>query len=329
MANARQALAVISTYDQEKIDALCKAAILAYKKHAIELSKEVIEETRLGNYDHKILKNMGTPDGLWAEIKGKKSVGIIEDNPANGLMKVGRPKGVVVVVAPTTNPNMTVLVNGILAIKGANTCIICSHPRAKKTTANTVKIMSEAMEALGAPKHILQAVEEPTVELTQKAMAMSDVIIATGGPGMVKAAYSSGKPAYGVGAGNVQSIVAADANLPEAIGMIVMGRSFDNGQVCACNQSAIVPRGKLDEVVKLLKENGAAYFDDAATVDKFRKTVFKDGVHNGAVVGQTPGPSRIWPGSRSPRRPLSSPCSSTPRTWAPKSFYAGRRCVPS
>ena len=145
------------------------------------------------------------------------------------------------------------------------------------------------MEALGAPKYILQAVEEPTVELTQKAMAMSDVIIATGGPGMVRAAYSSGKPAYGVGAGNVQSIVDRDANLAEAIGMIVMGRSFDNGQVCACNQSAIVPREKLDEVVKILKENGAAYFDDPADVDKFRKTVFKDGVHNGAVVGQYPG----------------------------------------
>ncbi|MDR2366577.1 MAG: aldehyde dehydrogenase family protein [Deltaproteobacteria bacterium] len=285
---SRAALKVLATYDQEKIDALCKACCMSYREHAIEMSKEVIEETRLGNYDHKIMKNMGTPDGLWLEIKGKKSVGIIEDDPKTGLMKVAHPKGLVVVVAPTTNPNMTALVNSVLSIKGRNTVIICSHPRAKKTTVNTVKIMSDAMEALGAPKYIIQAIEEPSVELTQKMMSLADIIIATGGMAMVKAAYSSGKPAYGVGSGNVQSIVDRDFDLKAAIGMIVMGRSFDNGQVCACNQSAIVPEEKLPEVIQLLKENGAAYFDDPADIDKIRQTVFKNGVHNSAVVGQFP-----------------------------------------
>jgi succinate-semialdehyde dehydrogenase len=328
MSNARAALAVLATYNQEQIDALCKAVCLAYKKNAIELSKEVIEETRLGNYDHKIIKNMGTPDGLWAAIKGKKSVGIIEDDPSIGLMKIGRPKGVVVVVAPTTNPNMTALVNGVLAIKGANTCIICSHPRAKKTTANTVKIMSEAMEALGAPKYIIQAIDEPTVELTQKMMAMSDVIIATGGMAMVKAAYSSGKPAYGVGSGNVQSIIDRDANIPEAIGMIVLGRSFDNGQVCACNQSAIVPKEKLGEVIELLKSNGAAYFDAPEDVDKFRKTIFKDGVHNPKVVGQYPQTIADLAGVKIPEKTSIIAVKIDPKTVGSKELLCGEKMCP-
>jgi len=287
MAKSRAALKELENYSQEQVDALCRAMCLEFKKHAIELSKEVIEETRLGNYDHKILKNTGTPDGVWGSIKGKKSVGIIEDDPSRGIMFVGRPKGVVVVVAPTTNPNITALCNGVLAVKGRNTCIICSHPRAKKTTQNTVRILSEAMEKLGAPKNIIQAVEEPSVELTQKMMAIGDIVIATGGMAMVKAAYSSGKPAIGVGSGNVQSIIDRDADLKEAVGMITMGRGFDNGQVCACNQSAIIPAEKYDEVIGLFKENKAFYVDNPADIDKIRRTVFKDGVHNTAVVGQT------------------------------------------
>jgi len=287
MAKSRAALKVLENYDQEQIDALCKAACLAFKNHAVEMSKEVIEETRLGNYEHKIIKNTGTPDGIWSAIKGKKSVGIIEDDPEHGIMYVGRPKGVVVVVAPTTNPNITALCNGVLSVKGRNTCIICSHPRAKKTTMNTVRIMSEAMEKLGAPKHIIQAVEDPSVELTQKMMSLGDVIIATGGMAMVKAAYSSGKPAYGVGSGNSQALFDRDADFKEAVGMVVLGRGFDNGQVCACNQSAIVPKEKFDETVALFKENGAYYIDDPAEIAKIRETVFKNGVHNTEVVGQS------------------------------------------
>lgn len=287
MEKSRAAQKVLETYTQEQVDELCKAMCIAFKKHAVELSKEVVEETRLGKYEDKIMKNTGTPDGIWASLKGKKSVGIIKEEPELGMMYVAKPKGVIVVVAPTTNPNITALCNAALCIKGRNTCIICSHPRAKKTTKHTVDILNDAMKELGAPDNLIQVVEEPSIELTQEMMKVGDVIIATGGMGMVKAAYSSGKPAYGVGSGNVQTILDRDFDYEEAVAQIIFGRSLDNGLICACNQSAIMPREKQSEIIEIFKKNGAYYVNDPDEIERIRNTVFVDGKANPDVVGQS------------------------------------------
>lgn len=287
IGKARKAQAELEHYSQEQVDALCKTVCQVFKANALELSKEVIEETRLGNYDDKVIKNTGTPDGIWSSLKGQKSVGIIREEPERGIMYVAKPKGVVVVVAPTTNPNITALHNAAISIKGRNVCIICSHPRAKKTTKHTVDLMNEAMRKLGAPENLVQVVEEPSIEITQEMMKAGDVIVATGGMGMVKSAYSSGKPAFGVGSGNNQTVLDRDIDYLEAVQQIIIGRSLDNGLICACNQSAITPREKMDEVLKLFDQEGAHVITDPAEVDKIRNTVFVDGKANPDVVGQS------------------------------------------
>jgi len=287
MKKARKALAELESYNQEQIDALCKAMCQAFKAHAIELSKEVVEETQLGNYDDKVAKNLGTPDGIWSSMKGQKSVGIIREEPERGIMYVAKPKGVVIVVAPTTNPNITALCNAAISIKGRNVCIICSHPRAKKTTKHTVDILNDALKKLGAPDNLIQIVEEPNIEVTQEMMRTGDVIIATGGMGMVKSAYSSGKPAFGVGAGNNQTILDRGIDYREAVQQVIAGRALDNGLICACNQTAIIPREKFEEVLKIFGEEGAYVAEDAGEVAKIRNTVFVDGKANPKVVGQS------------------------------------------
>lgn len=282
---ARASLAVLETYAQEQVDALVKAACTAFKAHAEELSREVVEETGLGRYDDKLVKNTGTPDAMWYSLKGKKSVGIIGRDPGKGLIYVAKPKGVVSVIAPTTNPNITALCNSVFAIKGRNVCIIAPHPRAKKTTAHTVRIMNDAIMRLGAPAHVLQVIEEPSIELTQELMRASDVIVATGGAAMVRAAYASGHPAFGVGPGNVQTVVDEGFDMEEAAQQIVEGRAFDNGLICAGNQSVIVPAAQKQLMVAALRKSGAYYTDNAEEIEKFRSTLFHEGTISRFVVG--------------------------------------------
>ncbi|MDR2893385.1 MAG: aldehyde dehydrogenase family protein [Deltaproteobacteria bacterium] len=288
MAKSRAALKVLYTYNQEQVDALCKAICLAFKEKAVEFSKEAIEETGMGNYDHKLIKNAGTPDGMWLSVKGQKSVGVIGEDKEHGITFIGQPKGVIATVCPTTNPNMTALANAVMCIKGRNTVIVCPHPRAAKTTTHSVEVMNEALKKLGAPDHIIQVVPEISVEVTQAVMRACDTTIATGGPGMVRSAYSSGKPAFGVGAGNVQGVIDRGYDLNDAVGQIIVGRAFDNGQVCACNQSAIYPREVHDEIVKVFKAQGAHFVSDPAEIAKYRAGIFPDGKHSPKVVGQSP-----------------------------------------
>lgn len=283
----RIALKAYEGYNQEQVDALIKAMCLAFKDKALELSKEVVEETGLGDYESKIAKNTGSPDGIWYALKGKKSVGIIGEDKENGLTFVASPKGIMCSVAPTTNPNITVLFNAAYALKGRNVLIVATHPRAKRTTLHTVDILNEALAKLGAPENLIQCVEEPSIECTQVLMKKSDVIIATGGAAMVESAYSSGRPAFGVGPGNVQTIIDKGFDYGEAAAQIVQGRSFDNGLICAGNQSVICPAEDLDKVVDALKKNGAYYADSPEEVDVFRKALFPDGRHiNRDLVGQ-------------------------------------------
>lgn len=289
IGNARTALAAFEKFDQEQVDACVKTVCEAFKAHAEELSKEVVEETRLGDYASKVIKNTGSPDSIWYALKDKKSVGIIGYDEKQKLAYVAKPKGILSSVAPTTNPNITVLFNACFAIKGRNVLIVAPHPRAKKTTLHTCAIINEALASQGAPKDVIQCIEEPSIELTQMLMAASDVVVATGGAAMVKSAYSAGHPAFGVGPGNVQTIIDRGFDYNEAIDQIIMGRSLDNGLICAGNQSIIFPREDEATVVETLKAKKAYYTEDKGEVEKFRKALFPDGVHiNSNLVGRYP-----------------------------------------
>jgi succinate-semialdehyde dehydrogenase len=284
---ARQALAAFEPWSQEEVDACVKAMCLKFKEHAEELAKMTIEETRLGDYASKVEKNLGSPDGIWYALKGKKSVGVIGHDEQEKLAYVATPKGVLSSVAPTTNPNITVLFNAAFAIKGRNVLIVAPHPRAKKTTLRTVEILNEALAECKAPACLIQCIEEPSIEATQLLMKSSDVIIATGGANMVTAAYSSGHPAFGVGPGNVQTIIDRGFDYAEAVAQIVIGRMFDHGLICAGNQSAIMPRQDAPQIIEEFKKNGAFYVEDEAAIQKLRAVLFPDGVHiSPDVVGQ-------------------------------------------
>jgi len=285
---SRVALKELESYTQEQVDDMCIAIGLAIQENAEMLAKEAVEETGLGNYDHKVLKNLGTGGDMWSVMKGKKSVGIISEDTEKGLVYVAHPKGVISCVAPTTNPTITPLGNAMLAIKGRNTLIIAPHPRSKKVSIHTVEIMNSALRKLGAPENVIQIIEEPSVETTQELMRMSDVVVATGGMNMVQAAYSSGKPAFGVGQGNVQHIIADDYDdLDLAAAHIVFGRSLDNGVICAGDQSVIMPKSKEPEVISAMIKNGAFYSDSDEIVEKFKKAIFVDGHLNPNIVGQS------------------------------------------
>lgn len=285
---SRVALKELESYTQEQVDDMCIAIGKAIQENAELLAKEAVEETRLGNYEHKVMKNYGTGGDMWSVMKGKKSVGVIGEDPEKGLIYVAHPKGVIGSVAPTTNPTITPLGNAMIAIKGRNTLIVAPHPRSKKTSVHTVEIMNEALRKIGAPEDVIQIIEEPSIESTQELMRMSDVVVATGGMGLVKAAYSSGKPAFGVGQGNVQHIIADDyEDFDLAAAQIVFGRSLDNGVICAGDQSVIMPKSKEAEMIAAMKRNGAYYSDDKETIEKFKNVLFVDGHLNPEIVGQS------------------------------------------
>jgi len=286
--NARKALKEFEPYTQERVDECVKAILLAFKAHAVELAKLAVEETGLGDVDAKIEKNSGSADAIWYELKDKKSVGVIKEDPALKLKYVAKPKGILASVAPSTNPNVTVIFNAAYALKGRNALIVAPHPRAKKSTLKTCEIINTALKKAGAPGFLIQCIEEPSIELTKELMQSCDVVIATGGAAMVTSAYSSGHPAFGVGPGNVQTIFDRGySDYRKAIAQTVLGRKYDNGLICACNQSFIIPEEMESELVDIMKEEKAVFFDDAQTVDAFRKFLFPDGQHiSPAVVGK-------------------------------------------
>ena len=287
--NARKALTELEPYTQEQVDECVKAICLAFKSRARELAELAVEETGLGDVDAKTEKNSGSPDAIWYDLKDKKSVGIIGEDPVLKLKYVAKPKGILASVAPSTNPNVTVIFNAAYAIKGRNVLIVAPHPRAKKSTFKTCEIINEALSKLGAPENLVQCIEEPSIELTKELMQSCDVVIATGGAAMVVSAYSSGHPAFGVGPGNVQTIFDRGySDYKMAIAQTVLGRKYDNGLICACNQSLIIPEEMEPELVNIMKEEKAAYFDGKDEVDAFRSFLFPDGAHiNPNVVGKS------------------------------------------
>lgn len=285
---ARVAQSAIENYSQEQVDAMVRAVGKAIYDNAALLAELTVEETQLGVVEHKIIKNTEKSMGIWNELKGKKSVGIIKEDKEKGIIYVAKPIGVVGCVSPTTNPNITPMGNAMIALKGRNALIVSAHPRAQKCTALTVKLMNDALRELGAPENLIQIISNPSIEATQDLMRLSDVVIATGGMGMVKAAYSSGKPSYGVGQGNVQVIFDENINYENAVKATIGGRMFDNGIICAGDQSFIVPESKQEMIMKIAEENGAFYVSDEEIVDKFRTVIFVDGHLNKDIIGKSP-----------------------------------------
>lgn len=287
IVKARVAQQAMEQKTQEQVDVFVKAIAKVIYDHAELLAREAVDETRMGVYEDKVAKNKGKSRTIWNSLRDKKSVGVIKTEPEKGLIYVAKPKGVIAAITPTTNPVVTPMCNAMFAIKGRNSIVVAPHPRSKKCSTHAVQLMNAELKKLGAPENLIQIIEEPSLELTQDLMKAADVVVATGGMGLVKAAYASGKPAFGVGAGNVQVIVDRDYDYDQAAKDIIAGRKFDNGIICSGEQSVIAPQDKHAEVMAAFVNNGAYYIEDEETVEKFRKIMFIDGAINGKLVGQS------------------------------------------
>lgn len=285
---AKAAQKQIENYTQEQVDEIVKIIAKTVFDNAEVLAKMAVEETGMGVYEHKVTKNQGKARIIWNSLKDKKSVGIIEEDKENGIIKIAKPMGVIGAVTPCTNPIVTPMCNAMFALKGRNAIIVAPHPRAKRCALFTVELINEKLKQIKAPKNLIQTIEEPSVEATNELMRSVDVVVATGGMGMVKAAYSSGKPAYGVGAGNVQCIVDRNVDFKEAVPKIITGRTFDNGIICSGEQMVIVHEDDYDAVVDEFKANGAYYISQDDDKTKLRNTLFDDkGVFSRHAVGQS------------------------------------------
>lgn len=287
ISQAKEAQNDMEKYSQAEVDGFVKGIGKVIFDHAELLAREAIEETGMGVYEDKLAKIRGKSKMIWLSLKNKKSVGIIREEAAKGLIYVAKPKGIIAAITPTTNPVVTPMCNAMFALKGRNAIIVAPHPRSKKCSTHTVALMNEALQKLGAPEHLIQIIEEPTMELTQSLMSAADVVVATGGMGLVKAAYASGKPAYGVGAGNVQVIMDREYDYDQAAKDIIAGRKFDNGIICSGEQCVITPVEDHTKIMEAFTKHGAHYICETADVDRFRKVMFPDGKINTDLVGQS------------------------------------------
>lgn len=283
---SRQAQASFEQFSQEQVDNIVKAVAKVVFDNAQRLARMAVDETAMGNYEDKVKKKMGKARIIWNSLKGKKSVGIIDYDEATGIAFVAKPMGVVGAVTPCTNPVVTPMCNTMFALKGRNSIIIAPHPRAKKCGKFVVDLFNSEVAKYNASANLIQIIEEPTIELTGELMGKVDVVVATGGMGMVKSAYSSGKPAYGVGVGNVQVIIDRDADIKEVVPKIIAGRSFDNGIICSAEQTVMITEEKFDSVISEFEANGCCYISDASQKERLRIALFPGGVPNKEVVGQ-------------------------------------------
>ncbi len=286
IARVRAAQAKYATYTQEQVDKIFFAAAMAANKARIPLAKMAVEETGMGVVEDKVIKNHFASEYIYNTYKDVKTCGVLESDPGFGITKIAEPVGLVAAIIPTTNPTSTAIFKSLLALKTRNGLIISPHPRAKKSTTAAAKIVLDAAVAAGAPEEIIGWIDEPTVPLSAMIMKEADLILATGGPGMVKAAYSSGKPAVGVGAGNTPAVIDSTADIKMAASSIIHSKTFDNGMICASEQSVVV----LKDVYKQFKEEMqtyGAYFLTPEETEKVRKTILINGALNAKIVGQT------------------------------------------
>ena len=285
---ARVAQQIFEKYSQEQVDQAVRAIGKAVYDNGELLARMAVDETKMGRYEDKIVKNKGKSKAVWNKLKGVKSRGILRYIPEEGLVEVGKPIGIIGAICPSTNPTMTPMQNSMITLKGGNAIIVCPHPGGKISGKKCVDVMREALAKIGAPKDLIQIVEEPTIEISGLIMKLTDLCISTGGPGMVKAAYSSGKPAFGVGPGNVQCLIDADADIKEVVPKLFKGRTYDNGVLCTCEQSAICPTDKYDAIITGLVEMGAYYVEKEEEIAAIRNTLFPEGKLNKKCVGATP-----------------------------------------
>ena len=286
IARVKAAQAKYATYTQEQVDKIFFAAAMAANKARIPLAKLAVAETGMGVVEDKVIKNHYASEYIYNAYKDVKTCGVLEYDPGFGITKIAEPVGVIAAIIPTTNPTSTAIFKSLLALKTRNGLIISPHPRAKKSTIEAAKIVLDAAVKAGAPEEIIGWIDEPTVPLSAMIMKEADIILATGGPGMVKAAYSSGKPAVGVGAGNTPAVIDSSADIRMAAASVVHSKTFDNGMICASEQSVVV----LKDVYKQFKEEMqacGAYFLNPEETDKVRKTILINGALNAKIVGQS------------------------------------------
>lgn len=282
----RKAQAQFSTYSQQQVDAIFRAAALAACKQRIPLAKQAVEETGMGVVEDKVIKNHYAAEYIYNAYKNAKTCGVVEEDAAYGIKKIAEPIGVIAAVIPTTNPTSTAIFKTLLALKTRNGIIISPHPRAKHSTIAAAKVVLEAAVAAGAPAGIIGWIDVPSLDLTNMVMKEADIILATGGPGMVHAAYSSGKPAIGVGAGNTPAIFDDTADILLAVNSVIHSKTFDNGMICASEQSVIVLESIYDAVKQEFQKRGC-YFLSPEETEQVRKTILINGALNAKIVGQS------------------------------------------
>ncbi|MCX7903419.1 MAG: bifunctional acetaldehyde-CoA/alcohol dehydrogenase [Caloramator sp.] len=287
ISQVRRAQEIYSTFPQEKVDEIFRAAAMAANEARIYLAKMAVEETGMGIVEDKVIKNHFASEYIYNKYKDEKTCGVIERDESSGIVKIAEPIGVIAAIVPTTNPTSTAIFKALLALKTRNGIIFSPHPRAKNSTIEAAKIILKAAVKAGAPENIIAWIDEPSVELSQLLMSQCDFILATGGPGMVKAAYSSGKPAIGVGSGNTPAIIDETAHIKMAVNSIILSKSFDNGVICASEQAVIVLDEVYDEVKREFIERGS-YFLKEDEIDKVRKIILVNGSINAKIVGQSP-----------------------------------------
>lgn len=283
---AKRAQKKFALYTQEQVDKIFYAAATAANKMRIPLAKAAVSETGMGIIEDKVIKNHYASEYIYNAYKNTKTCGVIEENKAYGIKKIAEPIGVIAAVIPTTNPTSTAIFKTLISLKTRNAIIISPHPRAKNSTIAAAKVVYEAAVKAGAPEDIIKWIDVPGLELTNTVMREADIILATGGPAMVKAAYSSGKPALGVGAGNTPAIIDESADIILAVNSVIHSKTFDNGMICASEQSVIVDADIYDKVKKEFKERGC-YFLSPEETEKVRKTIIINGALNAKIVGQS------------------------------------------
>ncbi|MDD6844931.1 MAG: bifunctional acetaldehyde-CoA/alcohol dehydrogenase, partial [Clostridia bacterium] len=286
LSQIREAQEIFATYTQEQVDKIFTAAAIAANQARIPLAKQAVAETGMGIVEDKVIKNHYASEYIYNTYRDTKTCGIIEEDKAYGIKKIAEPIGVIAAVIPTTNPTSTAIFKSLLALKTRNGIIISPHPRAKASTIAAAKVVLDAAVKAGAPEHIIGWIDIPSLDLTNMVMKEADIILATGGPGMVKAAYSSGKPALGVGPGNTPAIIDSSADITLAVNSIIHSKTFDNGMICASEQSVIVDT----KVYKQVKDEFTArgcHFLTKTELDKVRKTIIINGSLNAKIVGQS------------------------------------------
>ena len=286
IARVREAQKVFATYSQEQVDRIFLAAASAANKARIPLAKLAVSETGMGIVEDKVIKNHYASEYIYNAYKDTKTCGVIEEDTAYGTKKIAEPIGVIAAVIPTTNPTSTAIFKTLISLKTRNGIIISPHPRAKDSTIAAAKLVLEAAVRAGAPEGLIGWIDVPSLEMTNTVMKESDLILATGGPGMVKAAYSSGKPALGVGAGNTPAIIDDSADIILAVNSIIHSKTFDNGMICASEQSCIVLDSIYDSVKAEFKKRGCYFLNDEEC-EKVRKTIIINGALNARIVGQS------------------------------------------